>query len=327
MTLDDAVDSFIEHVAVAKSQYTCATYRVALTRFARYVAPRRDDAVLDVSLLGVSDVDGFARALKRERALAASTRELYLTTLVLFVRYLVRVRALSLDVADAEQLRALAKAYRERRSRMPHVPLDEHVERVLVAARSRLFDEISSSDELVRLRALRDLALVECAHSSGARVGELVSLTRGSLDRAHKAARVVGKGNKEGYIYFDLAAWRALLTYLDARGDGASRSSLASAPLFAEHSRRSRNGKALTTSRVRQVLDALNVRAGLEQSERLTPHAFRHHFLMRVLDATQDIVAAQELARHASIVTTRAYLSISPTRARNAHAATFNQKE
>jgi site-specific recombinase XerD len=176
--------------------------------------------------------------------------------------------------------------------------------------------------ERANLRRLRDVALLFALKTSGARVGELVKLTRGDLDAREKSAIVTGKGDKQRVVYFDDAAWSAIQAYLRERRDGKETRALYQLPLFAAHDRSaSARLHTLSTQRVERIVTCCARRAGIETP--LSPHSFRHAFATRVLEQTSDLAVVQDMLGHASPTTTRVYAKVSSRRMREAHRQTF----
>ncbi|HEX2916288.1 MAG TPA: tyrosine-type recombinase/integrase [Chloroflexia bacterium] len=203
---------------------------------------------------------------------------------------------------------------------------------------------------------LRNIALLETLKSTGARVSEIVSLTRGDLDATNRRARVVGKGSKERWIYFSQAAWEAVQEYLRERGKimlgqasaseaadmesggslvqsdtrkrkGAARArsgELNQQPVFAAHHRGAgwKVVKPLTTDAIRKILWGLVEESGLEAH--ITPHKFRHWFATRMLSRTGDLAITQDLLGHANPATTRIYAQVSETAKQNRHREVFD---
>lgn len=54
-------------------------------------------------------------------------------------------------------------------------------------------------------------------YETGVRVGELVTLDIPDIDFINKSCVVLGKGNKEREVYFDVRTKLHLLKYLDSR--------------------------------------------------------------------------------------------------------------
>ncbi|MDO5851876.1 MAG: tyrosine-type recombinase/integrase [Methanobacteriaceae archaeon] len=66
---------------------------------------------------------------------------------------------------------------------------------------------------------IRDLALVELLNSTGIRVGELVNLNIEDIKFNERECIVLGKGNSEREVYFDVKTKIHLLKYLNSRND------------------------------------------------------------------------------------------------------------
>src|SRR5690625_77783 len=62
-------------------------------------------------------------------------------------------------------------------------------------------------------------ALFEFMFSTGCRIGEIVSLDRNSINWGNQSAIVLGKGDKEREVYFNIRCDIWLKKYLDTRGD------------------------------------------------------------------------------------------------------------
>jgi site-specific recombinase XerD len=129
---------------------------------------------------------------------------------------------------------------------------------------------------------------------------------------------VTGKGRKQRLVYFDDKAWGAVNHYLKVRADGAAGRSLASLPLFARHDRGAGSRVLpISTNTVRSAITQLGQMAGLDEA--ITPHLLRHRFATRVLSATHDLAATQDLLGHAAPTTTRIYAKLTDEDTAEAH--------
>jgi len=157
-------------------------------------------------------------------------------------------------------------------------------------------------------RALRDAAIVELLYGAGLRVGELVSLERGSVDLDERLVRALGKGSKERVVPIGRRAADALRRYL-ARGrpylDRRHR------PELFLNAR----GGPLTRAGVFLILRAIASKAGLEP-ERVHPHLLRHSFATHLLEGGADLRSVQEMLGHADLATTELYTHVSDSRRR-----------
>ncbi len=324
VTIDQALQSFLDQLSVGKQPYTVKSYSVALRRFVHFLSEKQSvSPEMSSDQITVDHAIEFAKSLQK---LAPATIRNYLAALSEFYRYLFANRLVDVDVADHQRLFTSLKKMRPRSFSLPHVPPDTVIDALV---RTAAFEEpslgrkINPNDaERAKLRRLRNVALLLALKTSGMRLGEALALRRGDLDYRNKSAIVTGKGRKQRIVYFDESAWNALQEYLQARQDGAHVRALAPLPLFARHDRRS--GKEIlpmTRQRVEQIFKGLAERSQIDP--RPTPHWFRHWFATQVLERTQDLAALQDMLGHESPVTTRIYAKVSTKRLRQVHDAAF----
>ncbi len=313
-----AIDRFLGDLEIGKSAATVRTYRTGLGRFVEYLS-EKETSVHSVSDLTTDQPLGFTRWLARAtRQVPRTTIETYTTAVSRFYAYLVReeIRA---DLALVQMQLRLTALRGKRRRRLPRVPSDDSIERILETAHA----SPHSRDVVGECIRLRNVALIETLRGSGLRVSEAVSLRRGDLDRQGRSAIVTGKGEKQRLIIFTEDAWRAIDAYLTARQDGASGRGLASLPVFARHDRATgRRTMPLSTNGVREIVFDLVKRAGLEELT-ITPHRFRAWFATHLVAETGDLAAVQDLLGHESADTTRIYTRVAARRLRSIHAQAF----
>lgn len=156
----------------------------------------------------------------------------------------------------------------------------------------------------------RDLALVATFCVTGVREAEAVGLSAGSLVGEPGARRleVVGKGNKARPIPIGVSLDHLIAAYQDERRRRFPDHDLShpATSLFVDV-----RGVRLTVHQVRYLVERLYVRAGMRAQvpAGALVHALRHTFATSALEAGADVVELQELLGHASLETTRRYLS------------------
>jgi site-specific recombinase XerD len=328
-TIRAAMDSFL---ATLNSAHTLQSYATPLKHYSAYLAGRgiHVDRAPSTALT-VDHAIGFVPWLRhehfgKESPPAKATLQLYLTAVYRFYRSLLK-SGLNLNAADIARLE---ESYRDARNiRGESRPKDPKLEAVLaIIQAARDVPHVSGSKKADRnreLTRLRDIAVVEALRATGCRVGELVGMRRGDLDWMARSALVKGKGSKWRKVYWDDAAWRALVTYLRAREDGADARGLARLPVFCGHGNRSGSAPApLTTRHVSRTIQALAKRAGIAEAG-VTPHYFRHVFATRALDRTDNLALVQDLLGHASPATTRVYARTDERQRQAGHARVWDE--
>ena len=176
----------------------------------------------------------------------------------------------------------------------PRVLLTEEVDRLLSAE--------PEAGANVQAFTRRDSALLEVMYGGGLRVGELVGLDTGDLDRDARLIRVRGKGRKERIVPVGVPAFDAIDRYLEVRSELKPRDG--ERALFLN-----RFGRRLSDRAVRVILDRRNLESG--SFDPVHPHALRHSCATHLLEGGGDLRHIQELLGHASLATTQRYTQVS----------------
>lgn len=135
---------------------------------------------------------------------------------------------------------------------------------------------------------LRDKALIACLASTGARIAEVLSLTREQISRDE--IWVSGKNGKYMRIRIDPRARTHLDVYLETRTDPFK-------PVFLSDQR-----KQMTAKRVGQILQEISAMAGIEKH--VTAHVFRHSFATDLFINGASAHDVKDMLNHESISTT-----------------------
>jgi site-specific recombinase XerD len=166
--------------------------------------------------------------------------------------------------------------------------------------------------------AARSYALIALGLGAGLRVAELVALDAGDMrsDGEHAYVDVrAGKGRKDRQVPIARDVEAACLAYLDSTGRSPRRTRDRETPLFLSRKRQASAGR-LTTGRARALVAEAAQRAGLlDAGRRITPHALRHSYALRLLlgdaEAGQEgapLPAVSKLLGHSSVAVTGRYL-------------------
>jgi integrase/recombinase XerC len=159
---------------------------------------------------------------------------------------------------------------------------------------------------------LRDKALILVTYSAGLRISELASLSLNALDEDLGGGRVIGKGNKERYVFFSEEGREALGAYLPVRAARINQARPTDR-LFIN-----RNGGPLSVPGVRWIIRRYAERSGLQKN--ICPHALRHSFATHLVNSGCDVRVVQELLGHASLSTTQRYTHVDMERLKEVYA-------
>jgi integrase/recombinase XerC len=158
---------------------------------------------------------------------------------------------------------------------------------------------------------VRDKALILAMYSAGLRISELFTLSIKELEDDCLSARVIGKGDKERYVFFSEEAGRSIKEYLPARS-ARIKGAFPTDRVFIN-----RRGGALSVAGIRWIINQYGNRSGLDKH--IHPHALRHSFATHLVNSGCDVRLVQELLGHTSITTTQRYTHVDMERLKQAY--------
>lgn len=291
-----------------QSQLTISEYYLDLRMFLRFVKLMRNDMpmstrledidIKDIDLSFIQDIDtsdifDFLSYLANDRPLnpdspntnygiSASARARKLSAIKSFYKYLtVRTKQMSENpVADLE--------YPKLRKSLPkYLTLEQS---------AALLKAVSGKNEK------RDYAILMLFLNCGIRRSELVGLNL--TDIYEDRIRVVGKGNKERFVYFGSACRKAIDAYLPEREKQVLSDNRA---LFG-----SRDNNRISVTAVHRLVKKALLQAGLDSTQ-FSAHKLRHTAATMMLSGGVDVKTVQEVLGHENLNTTQIYTHIENT--------------
>lgn len=158
---------------------------------------------------------------------------------------------------------------------------------------------LMACDDLSPKAKVRAIALIYFMLDTGVRVSELCSLTVGDIDIDNRKGIVLGKGNKERWIYFSDKTVVRLKQYLKSRGELT-----AEVPLFCSlnkpYGRMNKGG-------IENILKELGRSSGVY---RLHPHLLRATFATNLSKKGVPIEVIAKLLGHANLNTISRYVLV-----------------
>ena len=291
-----------------QSQLTISEYYLDLRMFLRFIKLMRCDMPIHTKLdeIDIRDIDiGFIASIRTsdlfdflsylandrtvnpesavpEYGISPASRARKLSSIKSFFKYLtVRTKQLTENpAADLE--------YPKLRKSLPkYLTLDQS---------AALLKAVSGQNQE------RDYAILMLFLSCGIRRSELVGLNLSDIyeDRI----RVVGKGNKERFVYFGTACRKAIDAYLPIRKKMVLSDNRA---LFG-----SRNSNRISTDAVHALVKKAFLKAGLDASQ-FSAHKLRHTAATMMLSGGVDVKTVQEVLGHENLNTTQIYTHIEST--------------
>lgn len=275
----------------ALSPLTLQSYRDSLKLLLQFSAGEKgDSSQLAVEQLSVEKVAAFLQSLETGRKNRVSTRNVRLSAIHSFFRYLGGQCPEHLDQAQ----RILSLPFKRTGTREI-----EHLD----------FDEIQAVLQSVNTEArngCRDLALLSLMFNTGARVSEVVGLQTGDLRLSAPCSVLLrGKGSKERTCPIWPETARLLQSLIEQHDLPPSQS----APVFLND-----RGARLTRFGVRLILSKYVGKAGRQRPslkrKRLHPHSMRHSTALHLLRAGVDLSTIAHWLGHVSVNTTNKYIAI-----------------
>lgn len=280
-----------------QSKLTISEYYLDLRMFLRFMKLMRNEMPLDTPLedIPIKDIDtnflesittsevlDFLSYLSSERSdhgIEASARARKLSAIKSFYKYLTIRTKLIVEnpVADLE--------YPKLRKSLPkYLSMEQS---------AALLQAVSGPN------AKRDYAILMLFLNCGIRRSELVGLN--ITDVYEDRIRVVGKGNKERFVYFGTPCRKAIDAYLVERNKKILTDNKA---LFG-----SRNHNRISTDAVHQLVKKALLQAGLDSTQ-FSAHKLRHTAATMMLSGGVDVKTVQEVLGHENLNTTQIYTHI-----------------
>ena len=169
-------------------------------------------------------------------------------------------------------------------------------------------DKLLSVPNLKTDDGQRDALIMEMLYSTGIRVSELVNIKISDINKNERKILVLGKGNKERYVYYGTRCEELLNLYLK---DG--RTSLPGGNyLFLN-----KHGRKMNDRVIRMIIDRNVKLAGLKVH--VSPHVLRHTYATHMLNEGADLKSVGDLLGHENLSTTQIYTHVSNERLRNVY--------
>lgn len=157
---------------------------------------------------------------------------------------------------------------------------------------------------------IRDSLILEMLYSTGIRVSELVNIKLNDINFYDRKIKILGKGNKERYVFFGQICFEKLNNYLQN-----SRPLLIKKEI--EYLFLNKRSDQLSDRSVRKIVDDIAKKAELKMN--ISPHVLRHTFATHMLNEGADLKSVQELLGHENLSTTSIYTHVSNEHLRNTY--------
>lgn len=291
-----------------QSPRTISEYYLDLRMFLRFIRLMRNDMPLNTPLedIPIKDIDiKFIESI--------TTSEIFD-----FLSYLANDRAINPDSpapdygiepsARARKLSAIKSFYKYLTVRTKQLTENPVADLEYPKLRKSLPKYLTFSQSSALLQAVsgqnqkRDYAILMLFLNCGIRRSELVGLNL--TDLYEDRIRVLGKGNKERFVYFGSACRKAIDAYLPIRNKQVLSDNRA---LFG-----SRDSNRISVTAVHRLVKKALLQAGLD-ADQYSAHKLRHTAATMMLSGGVDVKTVQEVLGHENLNTTQIYTHIENT--------------
>ena len=291
-----------------QSPLTISEYYLDLRMFLRFMKLMRNDMPITTKLedIDIKDIDlGFLREIE--------TADVFD-----FLSYLANDRTVNPDspapdygispTARARKLSAIKSFYKYLTVRTKQLQENPVADLEYPKLRKSLPRYLTLEQSAALLKAVsghnekRDYAILMLFLNCGIRRSELVGLNL--TDVYEDRIRVVGKGNKERFVYFGSACRKAIDAYLEERNQKVLTDNRA---LFG-----SRDGNRISVTAVHRLVKKALLQAGLDSTQ-FSAHKLRHTAATMMLSGGVDVKTVQEVLGHENLNTTQIYTHIENT--------------
>ena len=288
-----------------QSPLTISEYYLDLRMFLRFIKLMRNDMPITTKLedIDIKDID------------LDFLREIETADVFDFLSYLANDRAVNPDspapdygispTARARKLSAIKSFYKYLTVRTKQLQENPVADLEYPKLRKSLPRYLTMEQSAALLKAVsgqnekRDYAILMLFLNCGIRRSELVGLNL--TDVYEDRIRVVGKGNKERFVYFGSACRKAIDAYLEERNQKVLTDNRA---LFG-----SRAGNRISVTAVHRLVKKALLQAGLDSTQ-FSAHKLRHTAATMMLSGGVDIKTVQEVLGHENLNTTQIYTHI-----------------
>lgn len=291
-------------VAKGKSERTVEGYLIDIRTFLRYLIYMDSEEEIDFEKISIRNFDvnrlenvslqkiyEYIFFLQDERKNNAKTISRKISSLKSLYKYLTKsVMILKNDPTTNLELPKLKKT-------MP---------KYLTLEQSQ--DLLESAEDDGNYSA-RDYCIITLFLNCGMRLSELVGLNLSDINFTENKMKLLGKGNKERYIYFNNACRESLLEYINSRENSVQDPDA----VFL-----SRKNRRISRRRVEQIIDNHLRKIGLS-GQGYSVHKLRHTAATLMYQHGHvDTLTLKEILGHKSIATTEIYTHLTSDILKNA---------
>ena len=238
-------------------------------------------------------ITGFCEWLEKDRNCSISTRNLRLTALQTFFRYV---------QAEAPQHAALCRDILE-------IKRKKNTRKAPSCLQGIEIKMLLAEPDAHSKEGLRDLAVLALLYDTGTRISELINLRVGDVTiNTVATVRVIGKGNKMRLLPISPETANIITAYLKSNKIDSNNPVQ---PLFVNRSKMKLTRPGVTYI-LKKYVDLARAKNPGYFTIDVTPHIMRHSKATQLLLSGVNLVYIRDFLGHSSVVTTEHYAKTNP---------------
>ena len=277
------IESFIEYLDFEKrfSKHTSLNYEIDLKEFLEFQKK-------DINSIDINDIREYLKFLY-DKKYSNATISRKVSSLKSFFKYLSGENKI-------QENPMLLISNPKKEKKLPNFLNYEDLEKLLNIPDLKISD------------GQRDALIMEMLYSTGIRVSELVNIKIKDIDFNDEKIIILGKGNKERYVYYGSKCQNLLKLYLNEGRKDLPQS---------EYLFTNKHGNKINDRVIRMIIERNTKLAGIKQH--VTPHTLRHTYATHMLNEGADLKSVSDLLGHENLSTTQIYTHVSNERLRNVY--------
>ena len=156
--------------------------------------------------------------------------------------------------------------------------------------------------DLTNNKILMEVCILELFYATGMRISELTRIKISNINFEDYTIKVLGKGNKERFVFLSINSVSVLKKYLSIFCD-TNQSYLFGSLIKGRKLSHHMSEKAIYNITKKHLKRISN-------DEKLTPHSLRHSFATHLLDSGADIMSVKDFLGHESLTSTQVYTHV-----------------
>lgn len=278
------IQKFLDYLELEKkfSFNTILNYKIDLQEFARFIQNK------DENQIEVQDVRKYLEYLNKQKYHTASISR-KISSLKSYFKYLKAE-----NIIENNPLLLISNPKKEKK--LP------------VFLNYQDLDKLLNTPDTTTSIGQRDALILEMLYSTGIRVSELSNIKIKDINFDEHKILILGKGNKQRYVYYGTKCQKLLDQYLNNKRKGN---------YYSDYLIVNKHGQKLNERMIRTIVTENAQKAQI--NVHVTPHVLRHTYATHMLNEGADLKSVGDLLGHENLSTTQIYTHVSNERLRKVY--------